>query len=135
MTNDTIWQLQKAVYDKLSGDATLGALITGVFEYVPEGTNFPYVVIDDMKLKPWSNLSKKGSEINFSIKTYCRERGSKTCLDIMDNVEDLLDEAALTVTNHALIHILLEYSEVEQKKDGLNYVGVSKFKALLEETV
>ena len=49
MTMDSMWELQKAIYAQLNGDSALGGLVTGIYDYVPEGSNSPYVVIGDMK--------------------------------------------------------------------------------------
>ena len=51
-------ELQQAIYDALTGDATLMALITGVYADIeppnlPEAnTDFPYVVIGQDSLSP-----------------------------------------------------------------------------------
>ena len=39
--------LQERIYSTLNGDSTLGALITGVFDGVPDGQTLPIVVIGE----------------------------------------------------------------------------------------
>ena len=39
------FELQEALYSRLNGDSTLGALITGVFDAVPDDTALPIVII------------------------------------------------------------------------------------------
>jgi len=133
MTMDSMWQLQKAIYDQLSGDAALGVLVNGIYDYVPEGSQSPYVVIGDMKSQGWYNLSSAGTEIDVVIETYDRNRGSKNSLEIMSRICTLLHNVALVLTGHNLVSIRFDSSSVIQEKDGLTYKGVARFKAVTQE--
>ena len=50
MSADAMWQLQKAVYAKLTSDTNLMALVNNnIYENVPEETPFPFVAISDFE--------------------------------------------------------------------------------------
>ena len=47
--------LQERIYSTLNGDSTLGALITGVFDGVPDGQALPIVVIGEQTSNRFRN--------------------------------------------------------------------------------
>jgi len=61
MTSDVIFQLQKSVYTALTGDSTLTAMVTGIYEYVPQGTGFPYLVVNEITAADWSTKTSNGA--------------------------------------------------------------------------
>ncbi len=133
MTSDSIWQLQKSVYNTLNNDSTLTAMVSGIFDYVKEDTAFPYIVLGDVKSSDLSTKTTNGTQIDLTIEAYCRDRGSKTCLEIMSRINELLHNANLTLVNHNLIYIRFDSSEVVQQQDGLTYRGTALFRAITEE--
>jgi len=52
--------LQTAVYNALSADATLVSAVTGIYDFVPEGTAFPYVKVGDQTMVDGGTKNKKG---------------------------------------------------------------------------
>ncbi len=130
---NTVWELQKAVYVTLDGDATLGALINGVFDFVPQDTDFPYVVINSPRATDWSTKTTNGAKVDFDIRVFTRDKGSKSCFEIINRIDELLDEASLIVTGHTLIDLRKQGSEVTRQPDGLTYNGIIRFNATLEE--
>ncbi len=134
MTSDAIWQLQKAVYVALDGDASLSALVNGVFDFVPEDTEFPYVVIGDAGTRDWSTVTTKGAEITLEIDSYSRERGSKELLEIMTLVQDILHDVNLALTGHTLVNLRHTDSRITRERDGLTSRGTNIFRAVIEES-
>jgi hypothetical protein len=49
--------VQRAIYRTLAEDDELQSLVSGVFDDVPEGTEFPYVVIGEGTLLPDNYLT------------------------------------------------------------------------------
>ena len=78
MTSDAIWKLQKAVYDKLTGDSGLMGLVGNrVYEFVPQETQFPFISIEDFSSSDWSTKTSKGTEIMFNVDAISRDREVK----------------------------------------------------------
>lgn len=64
--------LQVGIYELLSGDAALDALITGVFDSVPEDTEPPYVTIGEMLATPDGAHGSHGRQTSCVIHTWTR---------------------------------------------------------------
>lgn len=130
---NTAWELQKAVYAQLSGDATLLALVNGIFDFVPQDTDFPYIIIKNPRVSDWSTKTTQGAKVDFEVEIFTRERGSKSCFEIIDRIDELLDDASLTVTGHTLVDLQTGSAQVTQQRDGLTYHGILRFNTTLEE--
>lgn len=128
-----ILELQKAVFTRLNTDATLSAMVTGVFDFVPQGTEYPYATIGTIAAKDWSTATTVGLEAKVEIEVFSRGRGRKETLDIIQCIRVLLHQASLTVTGHTLVDIFFTESEVAQQRDGLTYRGTITFKARVQE--
>ena len=126
------WELQKAVYAKLTGDAGLMNKVTGVYDHVPQGAVFPYIALWEMHSKDRSNVSETLTQLRIKLAVYARERGSKTVFDIMAVVKTLLHQAALSVTGYTLHSCCFSESELQQLPDGLTYSGKMEFSVYLE---
>lgn len=132
MTSFASWELQQAVFAALSADAALAARITGVFDQVPSGTAFPYVAIGDSKADDWSSLTFTGQEHRFTIEVWSRDAGRMDVKEIMALVHDVLNDAALVLTNHQLVDLRLVGAEDTLEPDGITYRGTLKFRAVTQ---
>ena len=52
-----LWPLQQAVYARLTGHAPLMALVTGVFDEVPENQPHPYVSLGSITAVSYTHLT------------------------------------------------------------------------------
>lgn len=71
-TVDPADALQAGVYALLSSDATLGALVTGVYDGVPEDVELPYVVLGEMIATPDGTHSAHGRQTSLVLHTWTR---------------------------------------------------------------
>jgi hypothetical protein len=126
------WELQKAVYGKLTASTSLMSQISGVYDHVPQGTAFPYVALEEIHSEDSSNLAERITRVRLAIGVYTRERGSKTALAIMDEIKVLLHQAVLTVSGYSFYSCYFAGSELQQLPDGLTYKGKMLFIAYLE---
>lgn len=123
---------QAALYQKLHGDATLMALITGVYDFIPQGAAYPYVAIGEAQGRDWSTKSSSGMQYSFAVRVFAREAGRKQAATVMERVHTLLHTGSLTITGQTLISLRCESSEILLQDDGLTYQGVLRFRALIE---
>lgn len=97
--------LQTAVFAKLTAYAPLMALVTGVFDEVPEGAVLPYVsfgpiteVVDDAH-------DRQGLDTTIVIHVWSDYPGNAQAADIFAAVDAALDRVPLTVVGFADVTI------------------------------
>ncbi|WP_233288945.1 DUF3168 domain-containing protein [Kitasatospora sp. MBT63] len=99
--------VQQAVYEALTGDTALTDQITGVFDYVPEGTAYPYIVIGESVETPDNRHGALGRQTVLTLHIWSQYRGHAQCLAIGARVMALLDHRPLAVTG--LRHVATRY--------------------------
>ncbi|WP_327376199.1 DUF3168 domain-containing protein [Streptomyces sp. NBC_01216] len=99
--------VQQAVYSTLTGNAPLMALISGVYDYVPESADYPFVVIGEAIETPDNAHGRFGRETVITLHVWSQHRGHSQGLSIAAAVTALLDHQPLTITG--LDHIVTRY--------------------------
>ena len=123
------WELQKAVYTALSANTDINNLVEGVFDYVPEETNFPYIVISGIETENLSNLEKAGYDISITFNMYSRAKGKKEVADIIDKITAVLGDAALTLSGGVAVFTRnIHNQQIEISNDGKTFEGVLIYK-------
>ncbi|MCX4686763.1 DUF3168 domain-containing protein [Kitasatospora purpeofusca] len=107
--------LQAAVHAVLTGDDELAELITGVHDYVPEGTAYPYVVIGEALETPDNAHGRFGRQTVLTLHVWSQYRGYGEALAIGARVMTLLDHQPLTITG--LDHIATRYELAQTLTD------------------
>lgn len=126
-------QLQVAVYTALTADATLMALITGVFDFVPDGKAFPFVTIGEAEFQDRGSHNTDGWTTVMTVNTWSRARGRKGAYDIMTEIDRILHNGSLTISGSRAIVLLRDTATVLVDPDAVTYHGVQRFKLLLAE--
>ena len=134
MSAFSLWELQKAIYQTLSGDGTLMALVSGVFDHVPENTAYPYVALGEGITEDRSTVTTGGSETVAQLRVASREGGRKQAAAIMERTHVLLHGSNLAVGGQSLVFIRFQSAEVRLLNDGITYMGLMRFRVLLEAT-
>jgi len=124
--------LQKAIYQTLTNDATLMALVVGVFDRPPQGTAFPYITLGESAGSDWSTKTTTGMEQNVTLHVWSREGGRAEAASIMERIHTLLHQAPLSVTGQTLVSIRFSASNILLENDGWTYQGVMTFQAFLQ---
>ncbi|HXG56678.1 MAG TPA: DUF3168 domain-containing protein [Vicinamibacterales bacterium] len=80
--------------------AALTALVTGVFDDVPQGTAFPYVwyVVDEENARGMGRGGMR--QVNLRVHAVSSYEGQKELHTIMSKVIQLLEDTALTITGY-----------------------------------
>ncbi len=123
MPSLSYYNIQKAIYEKLTGNSQLMALIGGVFDNVPQETAFPFVTIGDIFASESSSLGKNGVEQKLSINIWSREAGHKQTAEIMDVIYGLLHNGVLTIAGQIIIAVRITSSSIRLEDDGWTYHG------------
>ena len=124
--------VQTAISVALKADAGLMALISGVYDSVPQTEVFPYVTIGEDSHVGWSTNTTLGTDVNAVISVWSRERGRKETKQIQGEIYDALNRATLTYAGYDIINIELEGSESFMDADGLTRHGVQSFRVLIQ---
>ena len=124
--------LQRAVYQKLTGDSALMQQVTGIHDRPPQGSEFPYVTIGESTASDWSTKTTTGTTQVIALHIWSREGGRQQAADIMERLYLLLHQGNLDVDGHALTSIQFVSSALVLEQDGWTYHGTMKFKALLQ---
>jgi hypothetical protein len=108
--------IQTSIYSALSGDSTLGALVTGVFNDVPEGQVYPFVQIGTATQRPWHTMGGPttglGWNTTVTVHVWSRFQGDAEALSILNRVITLLNFAALSVTGYTTVLCELDQARV-----------------------
>jgi hypothetical protein len=130
------FNLQKAIFTALDGNITdvNSAAIGGVYDDVPEGAAYPYVVIGE---ETQENVSTKSSDLHehtLTIHVWSQYRGRREIKEIMAQVYDLLHDQSLSVTNAVLVDLKQEFSRDLVEGDGITRHGIMRFRAVVADS-
>jgi hypothetical protein len=92
-------EVDKALYARLSGDATLGAMVSGVFRNVaPEGQAFPLVVFNKASgVDEYAMGGVVARDLIYVVKAICEGDDQTPAADVSARVYELLNDQALDV--------------------------------------
>jgi hypothetical protein len=124
--------LQKALYETLSADAALMALVGGVYDHVPQGANFAYVVIGDDTATEFDDDREAGFDAEATIHTWGRaHRGRKEVKEIQREIYRVLHRNLLPVDNAHTVETFVEWTDSFLDADGITYHGVQRVRVVL----
>lgn len=90
MYETALLELQKALYQRLSSDLALSALVAGVFDAVSEDQPYPYVVIGEPAALPFESKSTFGEQIDMVIHVWSDYAGKKEAYEILSACQKAL---------------------------------------------
>jgi hypothetical protein len=125
------WALQQAVFAALSADTAVHALIADrLYDAVPRGAAFPYVVIGDAE----ETAAATEEEHTLSLHIWSRGGGHREIKTIAAAVRTALETAALAVAGHTLIDLRFSSADYARQSDGETTRAVLRFKAVTERS-
>lgn len=125
--------LQEILYSTLNGDSTLGGLVTGVFDSVPDDTTLPVVQIGSATTNDDGMKGTDARSYIFQIDVFSNYRGFKEVKQIMQRVYTLLHEQALIVSGANLINLRCEFTTQIIEGDGVIRHGIMRFRAYITD--
>lgn len=133
MAGTALKALQQAVRNKLTGDATLMAMITGVFDAVPKNQDLPYITVGDATEIPFNVFAKDGKEATITLHIWSLYKGFKEALDIRNRIDQLLDGQTLTITGFVNVLCQFENSETLRDPDGVTRHIATRYRVVVQE--
>lgn len=129
-------ELQKLLYDTLSGSGAIMALAGGVYDRVPAD---PYKLKTEYISFGPSDVVDDGADCilagthSFQIDVWSKAVGQVACKRLVDLVHATLHEQELVLTENALAEIRVDFRRVFTDSDGLTTHGVVSVTASIEE--
>lgn len=136
----SLGQLQESIYGILTNDAWLMNQITGVFDFVPDNQNFPYVQIGEFTTSPFQTYDRYGQEVTATIHVYSQRIGPNAYqgmaqIDaIMNSVQRLLARTFFPVQGWGDVGCWGDYEQTLLESDGITRHGILRYRIkLLQE--
>jgi uncharacterized protein DUF3168 len=129
-----LWELQRAIYQRLAADPALQAEIGNparIYDDAPPEAVFPYLIVGEARASDWNGVDG-GMEHDVKLYAFSRYAGRREVKRIMGAVYDTLHEAALTLSGHQLINIRFVFGDVFRRQDSETYQGVVRFRAVTQ---
>jgi hypothetical protein len=125
--------IQTALFNRLDGDSTLDGLVGNnkIFDDVPQGTAYPYVVIGEETAINSGSKTLDGCEYTLTIHVWSRYRGRKEVKSIMERIYTLLNDYDMVVSGASLVNLRQEFEQVLMDVDGITRHGVIRFRAVV----
>lgn len=125
-----LYEAQKAVFQRLQTDEALMSAINGIHDYVPDETNFPYIVFGRSYSEPYKTKTSIGERIELQIEIWSATKGKEETINIIKLMEAALTEE-LTVEDAFLISQEVKSREVLEEAIDL-FHGTIVFEILLD---
>lgn len=134
MASSANWELQKAIYQALTASTELTTLLGGpdIYDHVPQKASYPYITLGQTIERDWSTSSEEGSEHLVTLHVWSQNGGRKVAQEILAVINAELNNSLLTVSDHHLINIQHEFSEVRRDPDDETFHGICRYRATTE---
>jgi hypothetical protein len=109
--------LLTAVYEKLTASSGLMAVVSGVYDEVPENAAFPYVSIGPLIEAPDDVHDRQGLDALLTVHVWSDQPGSAQAADIFAAVDAALDRQPLAVAGWTVVSVRHEQHQVLKDSD------------------
>ncbi|MER5892401.1 DUF3168 domain-containing protein [Streptomyces sp. NPDC001876] len=121
-----LWPVQEAVYAKVVADGPFMALVTGLFDEVPEPVAHPYVsfgttteVVDDAH-------NQRGLAVNLVLHIWSRYRGFREAAEILAALDLVLDRQPLAVAGYRDVSIAhQQHQQLRDPDPDIRHINVA----------
>ncbi|QUI32435.1 DUF3168 domain-containing protein [Streptomyces alfalfae] len=121
-----LWPLQQAVYAKATGHAPLMALVTGVYDEVPEAVAHPYISLGSITENVADAHNQRGLDASVVLHVWSKYRGFKQAALILAALDEALDRQPLTVAGFRDVSIAHEqHQELRDPDPDIRHINVS----------
>ena len=126
------WELQKAIFTTINGNINgIDDVNVPVFDDVPEGTAYPYVVIGEETDSNNGTKTLDGIEHTLTIHAWSQYRGRREIKEIMQSVYENLHNTDISISGASLVNIRQEFNTTLAETDGITRHGVMRFRAVV----
>ncbi|MGP3686532.1 DUF3168 domain-containing protein [Streptomyces sp. IBSNAI002] len=121
-----LWPLQRAVYARLTADAPLTALVSGVYDEVPEDATFPYLTIGSITEQVDDAHNQRGLAADVTLDIWSRYRGWAEAAHVLAAADAVLDRQPLAVDGFRDVSIAHEqHTELRDPDPAIRHISVT----------
>lgn len=96
-------RIQRACFARMSADEALDAMVSGVFDEVPEEAEFPYVTLGEAIEAPDNAHDSYGAKTAVAFHIWSDYRGYLEANTIGSHLQSLFDHQPLEIEGHRLV--------------------------------
>ena len=122
-----------ALYQALTGNAPLMALVSDVYDHVPQSAAFPYLVIEDSTAERIGMLGALSYRCETHLLLFSRQAGRKEIMEIIGALNVLLHHGSLSVTGFEVAALELLEVDTAHMADGITTRAIVKLRCHLTE--
>lgn len=126
-------ELQKLLYEEIIGDAEIMAKLAAMYDRVPGDITYPYGSFGPRQRFGEDAGCIAASNHRVQLDFWSRAVGVAECETIVDLVKRKFNNAALSITDNALVNMRVTMDSVTDDPDGLTHHGIVMIEALIEE--
>lgn len=123
-----LFETQETIFKRLTEE--LGNKVNGVFDYVPEDTKLPYIVIGRVYSVPEKTKTTEGERIEVELDIWSSAKGKKETINIVNLIKNALEDD-LVIPGADVIDQEIKSIEVLEEINDL-YHGTVVFEVLLD---
>lgn len=131
-----LWPVQRAIYAKLHGDEALMAVVSGVFDEVPEAGELPFVAFQELTETPSDTHDTRGFEVMVTINAWSGYKGNRQAAEILAHVDRILHRKPLIVDGWTVIsiaHVADGVRKAQSNKVPTIRQGQARFRVRVEQ--
>lgn len=122
----SLWELQKAIYQRLSSDPTIQSMNLKVYDEVKEDAHLPYITLGEETVNEFGAKDFIGEDVTTLLHTWSDYDGKKQTKEIIDAILRALSRTPLTLTGYVIEDLKRENINVI-REDGL-YHGLLRLR-------
>lgn len=121
------------IYDTLSDYSNITALVTGIYTYVLQETETPYIVINIDRIRPFNAIGINAQEIDFSLNVYSSEAGYSEVFDINEKIFTAMQGKTASLTGFTVVNTRFADSTFERMNDGKGVKSTLEFRSVIQQ--
>ncbi len=133
MTQMALMEVSRALFTKLSGDGVLMAMVSGIYDVVPQKTALPYVVIGDGQSRVLEAHDLNLTEMLLQFDVWTEANGRKTALMIMNRLFALLHLGTLAIPGFSTVLLRCEQADTAIEERATRVHGTLTVRVIAAE--
>jgi len=125
--------VQTGIYSALTGDAPLMALVTGIYDIVPEKQVFPFITIGEMTQVDDSTASVSGMDLTLMIHIWDQDLSRYKLKEIAGEIYRVLHNQNWAIAGMNLVNCRFEFSDVLGDPDGRTQHCLQRFRIITDQ--
>lgn len=115
---DPLWQIQVAIFQRLTGDSALMADVTTVLDHVSAGTEFPYVSIGELGVSPRGAHDRFGARSTITLHGWSTYHGKQEIAKIGNHLLRILDHQPLDIEGFHTVYVHHAQTVTQTERDN-----------------